>query len=559
MEILMKKNCLFVTLFMTICCLLVFAGCSAKATVKSICVVSDNETTIIELGKFNYDDYKIKVNYSNGESKEIVISEDMISMYDKLKFYQVGDQTITINYSNCSCDMKITVKRASLDDVVFEDKTVVYTGNPFVMEVSGDIPSDVVVRYPNGNTFSNAGNYEITAICYGDNYETKELYATLTIKKATYDLSDIKFENKTFVYDKSPKSLAITGTLPEGVSVEYRIGDKKGNSEINAGEYTVVASFISKNANYESIPDKTAVLKINKAKYADIKVSLKDKNVVYSGHSNSIETDLSAVPSGVSTYYTIQKIKNAKGESVVSAEVDGNSTIVAGTYIVRLYFKVSDTLNFENIAPISAILFVDRAVYELKNVFMYSNSFVYDGTEKTISLSGEINGQQPALPFGIDVDYSYKQIKDEKGNEIDGISQNGNSVINAGTYEISAHLTSSDENYKEISDIIGILEIRQAEYENLIISMSDLTVRYDGNAHSITVVASNLPDTVSINYTIKMTQKSTGEDIENPVAKNGNSATEVGTYEIVATFVNSNKNYAEITSISAILVVLEVE
>lgn len=554
----MKKKCLFATIFLSICCAFIFAGCSFGNPVKSIGFLNENEI-VIEIGKFDYNDYKILVTYTNGKTEELTLTEDMISTYEKLKFYQEGQQTVNIEYMGRSCKMQINVKRATLENIVLKNKTVTYSGEPYKMEVEGDIPADVVVRYPNGNTFTNAGTYDIKATCYGDNYTTKELSATLTIKKANYDLSNIKFEDATFNYDKTPKAISINGELPEGVSVSYKIGEKKGNSETNVGEYTVVASFTSKNINYEQIPDKTATLTIKKAKFAEFDLNFANKNETYTGHSYSIEADLTKVPNGVSAYYTIQKIKNAKGENVDSAEAEGNSAVLAGTYIVRVNFVIADIANYESIEPKTATLVIDRAVYVLENAYMYSNSVVYDGTEKSIALSGENATEKVDLPFGVDVSYSYRQIKDELGNELTREALPGNAVIDAGTYEIVAHLTSTNENYKEIEDISAILEIKQAEYKNVAVSMYNLSVVYDGLEHFIEATVSNLPNTVTIVYTIKKTANANGEVIENPIEQEGNSATEVGTYEISATFVDSNKNYVEISSITATLVISEVE
>lgn len=125
------------TILIGFCCMLVCAGCSAINSVTSIVLLDSQEEIVVEVGKFNYDDYKFSVNYSNGTKKEIVLTEDMISDYDKLKLYQVGKQTITIKYENFSYEMNITVQRTSLDDIVFEDKTVVYTGESVVMEIEG--------------------------------------------------------------------------------------------------------------------------------------------------------------------------------------------------------------------------------------------------------------------------------------------------------------------------------------------------------------------------------------------------------------------------------------
>ena len=55
----------------------------------------------------------------------------------------------------------------------------------------------------------------------------------------TYDLENIKFEDKTVYYDGEVHSLKITGELPEGVSVSY-----ENNDHAQIGEYEVIANFI---------------------------------------------------------------------------------------------------------------------------------------------------------------------------------------------------------------------------------------------------------------------------------------------------------------------------
>lgn len=443
--------------------MLVCAGCSVIISVTSIVLLNTEDAIVVEVGKFNYDDYKFNVTYSNGTSKQITLAQDMIDDYDKLKLYQVGEQTITVKYENFSYDMKITVKRASLDDVEFNDKVVTYTGESVTMEVEGYLPADAIVRYPNGNCFTNAGVYNITAICYGDKYETKQLSATLTINKATYDMTGVTFKDAEYVYDKSSKSISIDGTLPAGVSVSYKIGEAKGNSKIDSGEYTVVASFSSSNANYEKIADMSAVLKINKAQLGDFDLKFDDKSVVYSGQSYSISADLTSLPSGVSWSYTIQKIKDAQGNLVTAEAESGNSATLAGTYIVTINFAVKDTANYESIAPKSATLFIDRATHTLDNAYMYSQSFEYDGNAHAITLSGSAMNSQPELPFGVSVSYTIRQIKDSDGNQVDGETSQGNSATDAGTYEVCAYFTDSNENYNQIDYITAILVILEAE------------------------------------------------------------------------------------------------
>lgn len=73
----------------------------------------------------------------------------------------------------------------------------------------------------------------------------------------TYDLSNVKFEDKTVIYDGNSHSILIQGELPTGVSVTY-----ENNDQTEVGSYEVVAKFIGEKG-YKKIPNMTATLVIN--------------------------------------------------------------------------------------------------------------------------------------------------------------------------------------------------------------------------------------------------------------------------------------------------------
>ncbi len=80
-----------------------------------------------------------------------------------------------------------------------------------------------------------------------------------SIAKATYDMGGVAFADRTFEADGTPKSLAVSGTLPAGVTVSY-----SGNGMTEPGTYRVTARFSGDAANYEPIPDKEATLTITR-------------------------------------------------------------------------------------------------------------------------------------------------------------------------------------------------------------------------------------------------------------------------------------------------------
>ncbi len=112
---------------------------------------------------------------------------------------------------------------------------------------------------------TNAGEYTLTfTVADADNYigDTKSI--KVIINKATYDMSGIGMEDKTVIYNGQTHSIVISGTLPNGVTVEY-----EGNGMTEAGVYTVTASFVYDTVNYNTIAPMSAVLTVNKADITD--------------------------------------------------------------------------------------------------------------------------------------------------------------------------------------------------------------------------------------------------------------------------------------------------
>lgn len=135
--------------------------------------------------------------------------------------------------------------------ITLNDASFTYDGEPHSLSVSGTLPSGAEVSYQ-GNAQVNAGEYTVTATLTHEEYNTKELSATLTIVKA--DFSGIAFEGDTVLYDGEAHSLQISGSLPEGTKVSYT-----NNDQTEAGEYTVTA--VLTNPNYNTLT-LTATLRI---------------------------------------------------------------------------------------------------------------------------------------------------------------------------------------------------------------------------------------------------------------------------------------------------------
>ena len=132
---------------------------------------------------------------------------------------------------------------------------------------------------------------------------------------------------------------------------------------------------------------------------------------------------------------------------------------------------------------------------KIEGVTFSDASFVYDGTQRELVVSGE-------LPEGVSVAYT------------------NNSARDAGEYEATALL--SGDGYSSLT-LTATLTISRAELTGF--TMDGATVRYDGEPHSLQVKG-ELPEGVEVRY-------------EN------NGQTEAGAYTVTATL--SGKNYLPLT------------
>lgn len=505
--------------------------------------IAGSEPSIeIEPGEFPYGDYSLIVTHDSGETEEVALTEDMISEDEKIKLYRLGEQKIAVTYKGASCEISVTVKYKTLDHILLQDKTVNYTGEPIVMSVEGNLPADVTVRYPYGNVFTNAGEYDVTAIVYGNAYQTVTLTAHLTVLKVEYDVSGLTFSDGKYVYDGMEKSLSVAGTLPAGLSVSYSIDSQTGNSAINVGEYRVTAKFSSSDPNYHLPKDMSAKLTIEKAA-PDMKgVSFPDVSVVYDKQSHGVEL-VGQLPNGVMVdYYTTKKKET--DETKKEEESRGNGAINVGDYVVTVHFTVSDLKNYCAVAPMTANLTIKCASYPLDGVYLNSDTVVYDGRYHTIALEGKEFGVAVVLPEDVSLRYTTKKIYHIDKSAVDGAETEGNGAIDAGIYRVTAHfeLKHNKSNYLPIPSLSATLIINQANINVGNVSISDEEYDYDGNEHGIRL-SGDIPQGISVLYTIQKVKNADGSACEGEV-RQGNGAVEAGTYKVIAALTQVNDNYA---------------
>ena len=239
--------------------------------------------------------------------------------------------------------------------------------------------------------------------------------ATLTIEKARYDMSNVRFIGRSFVYDGNEHRLEVTGELPKGVTVSY-----VNNGLTDVGSVEVTAIFKGDTHNYEPIKELSATLTVVKGEYDMSNIKFEDKTVTYDGTLHSLEIT-GTLPEGVTVTY------------------ENNRKAFAGTYEVTAHFK-GDGLNYNPIPDMTATLTIEKATYDMSGVTFKDKTFTYDGEAHTCVVEGE-------LPEGVTVYYDGNYNKFE-----------------VGVYEVIAHFKGDEMNYNPIPDMKATLRITEYEY-----------------------------------------------------------------------------------------------
>ena len=362
------------------------------------------------------------------------------------------------NYADTMAVGTVTIERRTVNIVPVNGQGKVYgeEDGTLVYEVRNVVAGEQVVltgslAYEgNGGAGVHAFTMGTLALTEDDvnvNYVLSLSAEVYTITKATFE-GEIRFENATYVYDGTAKSLAVEAELNDEITVLY-----ENNDQVNAGEYVVTAHFIV-SANYNAIADVTATLTINKAVYDMTDVTFADVTAIYDGaaHTATVSGEL---PEGVTVAYA------------------DNSLVNAGTTTATATFQ-GDYANYEALASMTATVTINKAVYDMTGVSFADVVTVYDGNAHTITVTGE-------LPEGVTVAYA------------------DNSLVNVGTTTATATFQGDYDNYESVASMLATLTVNKATYDMTGVTFADVTATYDGAAHTATV-SGELPAGVTVTY-----------------------------------------------------------
>ena len=413
--------------------------------------------------------------------------------------------TMSVTGANCSSVTRtatLTINKIPAVITATNVQSYVYDGT--VKNVTASLNhTEVPLDYSPQQGYTDAGSYWVTvSVPETTNYLAASENVVLVIENA--DFTGITLNDAAFTYDGTPKSLAITGTLPTGAELAY-----SGNGQTESGVYTVNALIQMPNYNDLWL---TATMTINKAMSVITSNSTQThvydgtvKNVMATLNHNEVTlvytpqqgyTDVGTYPIIISVPETANYLAATENISLVietadfigitfndaSFTYDGNSHSIfvngapagatvtytgngqtnIGTYTVNASVQMP---NYNDL-NVSATMTINNAT--LTGITFNNGTFTYDGTAHSIFASG--------VPAGATVTYT------------------GNGQTNAGVYTVNALVQMPNYNDLQLS---ATMTIDNAVFTG--VTFNNGTFTYDGTAHSIFV--SGLPTGATVTYT----------------------------------------------------------
>lgn len=211
-------------------------------------------------------------------------------------------------------------------------------------------------------------SYIAHAIAPSDNYTLSGALTSYKIKRADYDVSDVRWIYSDFVYDGAEKSVSILG-LPDGITL---LG-YEGNSASGAGAYRAEAIFSYDVRNYNPPIIPALNWEIAKATYDISDVRWIGLDVTYDGEEHRAE--LVGLPDGIKIL-----------------EYIGGVATSAGSYPVRAVLEFDDA-NYNPPSITEATLNIAKKIVSIPA----STTIIYDGESHEIRYSAEEYYQNSAL------------------------------------------------------------------------------------------------------------------------------------------------------------------
>ncbi len=292
---------------------------------------------------------------------------------------------------------------------------LIYDGEPHSIRLAG-LPQGVNPVYQ-GNTAVDAGQYIASAVlepeddrnflpCVVEPYRWE-------IEKAEIDIAGVMWASSgELVYDGTLKVVGLTG-LSDDISVEY-----ENNVAVDAGTYHASAVLSTHSNNYTAPEIEGCTWTIAKAVPDISEVAWSYAfEFTYDGYEKMVE--LVDLPEGITARY------------------QGNAAIEAGDYVAQATLIMADPMNYEAPAVPPLEWRIGKRDYDMSTaVWTGQEGFVYDGTVKSVMLTGLEDGLEPIYE--------------------------GNTGVDAGVYTATARFLYDENNYNPPAELSCTWEIAKA-------------------------------------------------------------------------------------------------
>ena len=427
-----------------------------------------------------------------------VAPDQVVNVGEYVFHLSFGNNT---NYSGAEVTATLTVEKTTPTFSITDANDLVYDGESHPINVVSSTGKDFTITYYlNGQKVTapkDAGTYtiEVSSEADGNHYAAQETLTLVISPREGLTVTAEAEQHLTYTGESLAPKAKVSGINATYSFTYFRDGVEVPEA-VNAGTYKVLIYALSPDGN--TYGEREVTLVIDRAETI---ITAPNKTVTYSGSNQSITAKKNHNESGLSITYTKNGVE-------IPAPKD------AGVYVVKIHFNGST--NYKMADAIATLTILPKEVSVPNLDWEYRDNFTYDGETHTVVLED------------VDGDMFFVEYKN-------------NSFVNAGTYEATATVYCTP-NYVFASGFDSETftlswQIKRATFSLAGVSLRDATIPYDGLAHSLTINGT-LPAGVSVTYS--------------------GSYTDVGTYEITATFSVDDPNNFDAAAIESMTATLRI-
>ena len=235
----------------------------------------------------------------------------------------VGVYTVSVTFSTESRDYRVPEPLTARLEISPYTLTVNFTDTDFVYDGTPKLPrataknerGETVELLVQGEGVYASDSYIAHAIAPSDNYRLSGAAVTYRIRRADYDVREVRWSASDFTYDGEEKSVFLTG-LPSGITL---LG-YEGERGTGAGKYTAraILRYDTRNYNPPSVPD--LEWEIARASYDMSGASFSGCETVYNGEEQRVS--VVGLPDGVSVIAVLGGVGTDAGSYPVSVILD---------------------------------------------------------------------------------------------------------------------------------------------------------------------------------------------------------------------------------------------